>query len=155
MNRVNAAWAMLIVAGVLEIGWPLGLKVSQAAERRIPGLVIAAVCMVASGALLWLAQRDIPIGTAYAVWTGIGAAGTFLIGILFFGDTASVVRITSACLIIAGVVGLKLAHAWGRACGEHLWADGARRRVLQRIFRSHGSLPLPLRAALSGPRHGA
>ena len=111
MNRVSAAWALLIVAGLLEIGWPLGLKVSQAAERRIPGLAVAAVCMVASGALLWLAQRDIPIGTAYAVWTGIGAAGTFLIGILFFGDTASVVRITSACLIIAGVVGLKLAQA--------------------------------------------
>ncbi len=67
--------------------------------------------MVASGALMWLAQRDIPIGTAYAVWTGVGAAGTFLLGILFFGDTASTPRVTSTCLIIAGVIGLKIAHA--------------------------------------------
>jgi quaternary ammonium compound-resistance protein SugE len=102
---------MLIVAGLLEIGWPLGLKLSQASDRRLAGLITAGLCMLASGALLWLAQRDIPIGTAYAVWTGIGAAGTFLIGLLFFGDTASAVRITSACLIIGGMIGLKLAQA--------------------------------------------
>jgi quaternary ammonium compound-resistance protein SugE len=98
------------MAGLLEIGWPLGLKLSQAADRRVPGLVLAGLAMLASGALLWLAQRHIPIGTAYAVWTGIGAAGTFLIGILFFGDTASFMRIASASLIIAGVIGLKVSH---------------------------------------------
>ena len=68
---------LLILAALLEIGWPLGLKLSQSPDRRVAGLVAAGVCMLASGALLWLAQRDIPIGTAYAVWTGIGAAGTF------------------------------------------------------------------------------
>lgn len=111
MSRINTAWLLLIVAGLLEIGWPLGLKLSQASDRRVVGLLAAALCMAASGALLWLAQRDIPIGTAYAVWTGIGAAGTFLIGIMFFGDAVSWVRIASAGLIVMGVIGLKLSHA--------------------------------------------
>jgi len=109
MSRANTAWLLLIVAGLLEIGWPLGLKLSQSSERRIAGLVAAALCMAASGALLWLAQRDIPIGTAYAVWTGIGAAGTFLIGIAFFEDPVSFMRVSSAGLIVVGVIGLKLA----------------------------------------------
>jgi len=109
VNRVNAAWAMLIVAGLLEIGWPLGLKLSQAVERRIPGLVIAAACMVASGALLWLAQRDIPIGTAYAVWTGIGAVGTFVLGIVLLGELAQLARFFFVGLIVVGIAGLKLA----------------------------------------------
>jgi len=109
VSRLNTAWLLLIVAGLLEIGWPLGLKLSQSSERRIAGLVAAALCMAASGALLWLAQRDIPIGTAYAVWTGIGAAGTFLIGIAFFEDPVSFMRVSSAGLIVVGVIGLKLA----------------------------------------------
>ena len=109
MSRINTAWLLLIVAGLLEIGWPLGLKLSQSSERRIAGLVAAALCMAASGALLWLAQRDIPIGTAYAVWTGIGAAGTFLIGIAFFEDPVSFMRVSSAGLIVVCVIGLKLA----------------------------------------------
>ena len=109
MSRINTAWLLLIVAGLLEIGWPLGLKLSQSSERRIAGLAAAALCMAASGALLWLAQRDIPIGTAYAVWTGIGAAGTFLIGIAFFEDPVSFMRVSSAGLIVVGVIGLKLA----------------------------------------------
>lgn len=111
MNRPTSAWLLLILAGLLEIGWPLGLKLSQASERRTVGLVTAGVCMLISGGLLWMAQRDIPIGTAYAVWTGIGAAGTFIIGVVFFDDPASFVRIASAMLIIAGVIGLKLSHA--------------------------------------------
>lgn len=109
MSRPGSAWTLLILAALLEIGWPLGLKLSQSPDRRVAGLVAAGVCMLASGALLWLAQRDIPIGTAYAVWTGIGAAGTFLVGILIFQDTASPLRIASAGLIVLGVVGLKLA----------------------------------------------
>lgn len=110
MTRATSAWLLLILAGLLEIGWPLGLKLSQASDRRVMGLVAAAVCMAASGALLWMAQREIPIGTAYAVWTGIGAAGTFLIGISFFGDPISFVRVASAGLIVVGVIGLKLSH---------------------------------------------
>lgn len=109
MSRVTTAWVLLIVAGLLEIGWPLGLKLSQSSERRVAGLAAAGLCMLASGALLWLAQRDIPIGTAYAVWTGIGAAGTFLIGIAFFEDPVSLMRVASAGLIVVGVIGLKMA----------------------------------------------
>jgi quaternary ammonium compound-resistance protein SugE len=107
------AWVYLIVAGLFEIGWPVGLKLSQTPGRLIVGVVIAVVCMAASGAFLWLAQRSIPIGTAYAVWTGIGAAGTFIVGILFYGDSTSALRLVSVGLIIAGIIGLKLAHSSG------------------------------------------
>jgi quaternary ammonium compound-resistance protein SugE len=107
------AWLYLILAGLFEIGWPVGLKLSQTPGRLVVGVIIAIVCMAASGALLWLAQRTIPIGTAYAVWTGIGAAGTFMVGILFYGDSASAARLVSVGLIIAGIVGLKWAHGPG------------------------------------------
>ena len=107
------AWLYLIAAGVFEIGWPVGLKISQTPGRLAVGVAIALVCMIASGALLWLAQRDIPIGTAYAIWTGIGAAGTFAVGVWFYGDSASALRLVSVGLIIAGIIGLKLAHDAG------------------------------------------
>ena len=107
------AWLYLIAAGLCEIGWPVGLKLSQTPGRLIVGVVIAVVCMAASGALLWLAQKTIPIGTAYAVWTGIGAAGTFIVGILFYGDSAGALRLVSVGLIVAGIIGLKLAHGPG------------------------------------------
>ncbi|UZR30388.1 DMT family transporter [Methylococcus mesophilus] len=104
------SWAYLFLAGCLEIGWPLGFKLSQNEGARLPGLVLAVLCMALSGLFLWLAQREIPIGTAYAVWTGIGAAGTFFIGVWFFGDPASLGRYLGAALIVAGVITLKLAH---------------------------------------------
>jgi len=104
------SWLYLFIAGLFEIGWPLGLKISQNPDARLSGLVIAVVSMILSGAFLWVAQREIPIGTAYAVWTGIGAAGTFLVGIWFFGDAVSVLRYLGVVLIIAGVVVLKLSH---------------------------------------------
>lgn len=107
------AWLYLITAGLFEIGWPVGLKLSQTPGRLVVGVVIAIACMTASGALLWLAQRDIPIGTAYAVWTGIGAAGTFAVGILFYGDSASAMRLVSVGFIVAGIIGLKLAQGSG------------------------------------------
>jgi quaternary ammonium compound-resistance protein SugE len=104
------AWIYLILAGMFEIAWPLGLKISQAPASRLMGLAIAVVGMAVSGWLLWLAQRHIPIGTAYAVWTGIGAAGTFLVGVLFFGDATSMGRYFGILLIIGGVIALKVAH---------------------------------------------
>ena len=107
------AWVYLIMAGLFEIGWPVGLKLSQTPGRLIVGVIVAVVCMAASGAFLWLAQKTIPIGTAYAVWTGIGAVGTFGVGVLFYGDSASALRLVSVGLIIAGIVGLKLAHGSG------------------------------------------
>ena len=104
------AWLYLIVAGLLEIGWPVGLKMSQQADSRWLGIAIAVAFMVASGFMLWLAQKDIPMGTSYAVWTGIGAASTFLVGILFYGDAATFGRIAGVLLIISGVITLKISH---------------------------------------------
>lgn len=104
------AWVYLLLAGIFEIGWPLGFKLSQQPEYRVSGIAGAIVSMGISGWLLWLAQREIPIGTAYAVWTGIGGAGTFLIGVLFFGDATSLARWVGVALIVGGVITLKLAH---------------------------------------------
>lgn len=104
------SWTYLILAGLCEIGWPIGLKLAQGTDQRVSGIVIAIVAMAVSGALLWLAQREISLGTAYAVWTGIGAAGTFFVGIWFFGDAGSLGRYLGAMLVIAGVITLKLAH---------------------------------------------
>lgn len=105
---MTLAWFYLMLAGILEIGWPLGFKLSQTTSYRILFIVVAGICMALSGLFLWLAQRDIPIGTAYAVWTGIGAAGTFFIGMIVFHDPASMLRILSFLLIITGVIGLKI-----------------------------------------------
>lgn len=102
-------WIYLIAAGLFEIGWPAGLKLAQRPETLAVGIVLAVSCMAVSGYLLWLAQRDLPIGTAYAVWTGIGAAGTFALGIAVFGDVVSVMRLAGVVLIILGVATLKLA----------------------------------------------
>ena len=104
------SWAYLVLAGVFEIGWPLGLKLAQTSSHRFKGIVLAISAMAISGALLWLAQRQISLGTAYAVWTGIGAAGTFLVGVWFFGDPTNLGRYFGVLMIIAGVVVLKLAH---------------------------------------------
>lgn len=104
------AWVFLLVAGLSEIGWPLGLKLSQTTPHKVTWLLVAVVSMAVSGLFLWLAQKSIPMGTAYAVWTGIGAAGAFIAGILLFKDSASVFRVFSMTLIVAGIVGLKLSH---------------------------------------------
>lgn len=105
------SWLYLLIAGCLEIGWPLGLKFSQTTNHRIAWIIFAVVTMMASGFFLWLAQRSIPMGTAYAVWTGIGAVGAFVVGILLFRDPVTALRIISASLIVMGVVGLKLSQS--------------------------------------------
>ena len=102
------SWIYLLIAGLFEIGWPLGLKLSQTMDSKVPGIALAVVSMTLSGVFLWLAQRTIPIGTAYAVWTGIGAAGVAVLGIILFGDSKSVLRLLSIGLIIAGIAGLRL-----------------------------------------------
>ena len=104
------SWIYLVLAGLFEIGWPIGLKLAQGSGQRVFGVTLAVGCMAMSGALLWLAQKEIPLGTSYAVWTGIGAAGTFLVGIWLFGDASSLGRYLGVLLIIGGVVTLKLAH---------------------------------------------
>lgn len=102
-------WIALIIAGIFEIGWPLGIKLSQQPEHHKWDWILFSVgCMGISGMLLWYAQKSIPIGTAYAVWTGIGAVGTLLVGIVFFQDSANIFRLLSALLIVVGIVGLKV-----------------------------------------------
>ena len=103
-------WTYLITAGLFEIGWPVGLKMAQTPGETITGIILAGACIAISGFLLYLAQRHIPMGTAYAVWTGIGAAGTFVMGIFLYDDPVGAMRIFSALLIISGVILLKLAH---------------------------------------------
>jgi quaternary ammonium compound-resistance protein SugE len=103
-------WLYLLLAGLCEIGWPIGLKLGWGAGGlRYGWLAFAIVCIVTSGGLLLLALREIPIGTAYAVWTGIGAVGAFLVGITLFGDANTALRWAAVALITAGIIGLKLA----------------------------------------------
>jgi len=106
-------WICLLLAGCFEIGWPLGMKLSQTRPptEKFFWLVIAVVSMALSGYFLWLAQKTIPLGTSYAIWTGIGAIGAFVIGILMFQDPATLWPILSVTLIIAGIIGLKLSAA--------------------------------------------
>lgn len=104
------AWIYLVLAGLFEIGWPVGLKLSQEPSTRVMGIAMAVIFMGISGTLLWLAQRQIPIGTAYAVWTGIGAAGTFAVGVFFYNDPTSLLRFAGVALIVLGVITLKVAH---------------------------------------------
>ncbi|WP_295541818.1 multidrug efflux SMR transporter [uncultured Thiohalocapsa sp.] len=104
------AWIYLIAAGLFEWGWPVGLKLGMAESgARWGWLGFSVACIAASGTLLLLAQRTIPMGTAYAVWTGIGAVGTFALGLLLFGEPASLARMFFVGLIVVGIVGLKLA----------------------------------------------
>ncbi|AJP57956.1 molecular chaperone [Pandoraea vervacti] len=104
------AWILLVFAGLLEVAWAVGLKYTQGFSRLIPS-VFTIVSMIGSVWLLALAVRTLPLGTAYAIWTGIGAVGAFVLGIVLFGESASAARIASVTLILAGLVGLKLTAA--------------------------------------------
>ncbi len=101
------AWIILVIAGGFEIAWAIGLKYTEGFTRPWP-TVGTVVAMVVSVVLLGLAMRSLPVGTAYAVWTGIGAVGTAVLGIVLFGESATVGRLVSLALIVAGIVGLKL-----------------------------------------------
>ncbi|MFW9611152.1 MAG: DMT family transporter [Fluviibacter sp.] len=106
------SWTLLILAGICEIGWPLGYKLAQANEglRQVGWLAFAISAGIMSAWLLWLAQKGIPIGTAYAAWTGIGAAGAFIFGILLFGEQSSLIRWFGVSMIVGGVIVLKASH---------------------------------------------
>ena len=101
------AWAYLAVAGLFEIGWAIGLKYSDGFSKPVPSL-FTVLAMVLSVWLLSIAMRTIPVGTAYAVWTGIGAIGVAVLGMVMFGESREFLRLICLFLIIAGIIGLKL-----------------------------------------------
>jgi quaternary ammonium compound-resistance protein SugE len=100
-------WVWIAIAGALEIGWALGLVYSAGFTKLWPSIIVVA-CMAASLGAMSIALKDLPMGTAYAVWTGIGAAGTAIAGIILFGEPATAARLGSIALIIAGIAGLKI-----------------------------------------------
>jgi quaternary ammonium compound-resistance protein SugE len=102
------AWVLLIIAGLLEVGWAIGLKYTEGFTRLWPSFFTLA-SMVSSVVLLGVAMKSLPVGTSYAVWVGIGAIGTAILGIVLFAEPATAGRLASLGLILAGIVGLKLA----------------------------------------------
>lgn len=104
------SWLYLFIASIFEVGWPFGLKMAADSNPKFWWILFAVAAMTLSGIFLYMAQKHIPVGTAYAIWTGIGASCTFIIGILFFNDALNLVRVLAVLLIITGVIMLKLAH---------------------------------------------
>ena len=102
------AWVLLLVAGLLEVGWAIGLKYTEGFTRLWPSAFTLAA-MIASVWLLGIAMKSLPVGTSYAVWVGVGAVGTAILGIVLFNEPANAGRLVSLGLILAGIVGLKLA----------------------------------------------
>jgi len=112
MTATEVAWIALIIAGIFEWGWPLGLKLGLSEQGlRWGWLSFSLASMLGSGTLLLIAQRTIPMGTAYAVWTGIGAVGAFVIGLAVFSEPATLARFFFVGLIVVGIIGLKLASS--------------------------------------------
>lgn len=101
------SWIYLLIASIFEVGWPFGFKMASITSYKVFWIIFAIITMTLSGFFLYIAQKQIPIGTAYAVWTGIGATCTFLIGVFIFKDAISLMRIFGVLLIIAGVICLK------------------------------------------------
>ena len=104
------SWIILVIAGLFQIGWAIGLKYTQGFTRLWPTLGTVGAMVISVG-LLGVAMRELPVGTAYAVWTGIGAVGTVILGIVLFGDPANAPRLVCVGLIVAGILGLKLTSA--------------------------------------------
>jgi len=102
------AWLLLLIAGLLEVGWAIGWKYTDGFTRLWPS-VFTGTAMALSVVLLGIAMKSLPVGTSYAVWVGIGAVGTAILGIILFGESASPGRLLSLGLILAGIIGLKLA----------------------------------------------
>ncbi|KQS86665.1 MULTISPECIES: DMT family transporter [unclassified Rhizobium] len=101
------AWIILFLAGLLEVGWAIGLKYTEGFTKPLP-TILTGISIVASVVLLGIAVRTLPLGTAYAIWTGIGTVGTVILGIILFHEPATAVRLGCIALIIAGIAGLKL-----------------------------------------------
>lgn len=106
-GATTMAWIVLLFAGLLEVVWAVGLKYTHGFTRLTPS-IITIIAIIASMGLLAYAMRDLPVGTAYAIWTGIGAVGTAIVGIIFLGESANMFRLLSLALIITGLIGLKV-----------------------------------------------
>jgi quaternary ammonium compound-resistance protein SugE len=107
-EAITMNWILLLIAGLFEVAWAIGLKYTEGFTRLWPSVGTAAAMLVSIG-LLGIAMRALPVGTAYAVWVGVGAVGTVILGIVLFGESASPARLVSVALIVAGIIGLKLA----------------------------------------------
>ena len=103
------SWIILFVAGLFEVAWAVGLKYTDGFSRPLPTALTVAAMLVSLG-LLGLAMKELPLGTAYAIWTGVGAVGTVIAGIILFGEAVTLIRLGSVALIICGLIGLKLSH---------------------------------------------
>ncbi|MFV3330156.1 quaternary ammonium compound efflux SMR transporter SugE [Pseudomonas sp. NY15437] len=103
------SWIILFIAGLFEVAWAVGLKYTEGFIRPIP-TALTVLAIITSMGLLGLAMRNLPLGTAYAIWTGVGAVGTVIVGIVLFGESMAPVRLLSVALILCGLVGLKLSH---------------------------------------------
>ena len=103
------SWIILFLAGLFEVAWAVGLKYTDGFSRPLPTALTVGAMLVSVG-LLGLAMKDLPLGTAYAVWTGIGAVGTVISGIFLFGESVALLRLGSVALIVVGLIGLKLSH---------------------------------------------
>jgi len=101
------SWIILFFAGLLEVGWAVGLKYTEGFSRPLPTALTVAAMLVSLG-LLGVAMKELPLGTAYAIWTGVGAVGTVIAGIILFGESAALLRLVSVGLILCGLAGLKL-----------------------------------------------
>ncbi|AMB85917.1 molecular chaperone [Pseudomonas agarici] len=104
------SWVILFFAGLFEVGWAVGLKYTDGFSRPLPTALTVAAMAISLG-LLGLAMKELPLGTAYAIWTGVGAVGTVIAGILLFGESMALLRLLSVALIIAGLIGLKVSTA--------------------------------------------
>ncbi len=103
------SWIILIIAGLFEVAWAIGLKYTDGFSRPLPTALTVGAMLVSLG-LLGLAMKELPLGTAYAIWTGVGAVGTVIAGIILFGEAVTLIRLGSVALIICGLIGLKLSH---------------------------------------------
>jgi quaternary ammonium compound-resistance protein SugE len=107
-QKVSMNWLILVLAGLFEIAWAIGLKYTDGFTRLWPSVATLVAMMISVG-LLGIAMKSLPVGTAYAVWVGVGAVGTAILGIVLFSESANIGRIVSLLLIVAGIIGLKLA----------------------------------------------
>ena len=110
MQTLQLTQAELLLAGLFEVGWAVGLKYTDGFTRPLPTVLTVAAMAISLG-LLGLAMKELPLGTAYAIWTGVGAVGTVIAGIILFGESMALFRLASVALIIAGLVGLKISAA--------------------------------------------